>query len=137
MWVFGQALIVLDAIMDVISFGLAPQTVLAPLGAMTLVFNTLVSPVMLKEKLAKKDWIATVVIITGILLVQYNLATPTLSVAVSAGTTLAVAFAHHDTPDYTVPNLRSAWARPEVLFARISQLLSPFPDFCHLSGPLL
>ena len=37
MWLAGQALVVLDSVFDVISYGLAPQTVLAPLGAMTLV----------------------------------------------------------------------------------------------------
>lgn len=64
-WVIGMALIVLDGILDVATFGMAPAAMLAPLASLVLVHNVLIAPCLLNEKLDKKGLIATFIIIGG------------------------------------------------------------------------
>ena len=92
------------------TFGMAPQTLLAPLGAMTLVWNTLIAPCMLGEALTRRALLATLLIILG--------------------ATLAVAFSSHATPEYVIPDddddaeselisIRALWARPIMIVYEI------------------
>nr|CCA16969.1 conserved hypothetical protein [Albugo laibachii Nc14] len=85
LWVIGFVLIVAGSILDFVAFGLAPQSLLAPLAALTLVWNMMLAPCFNKEKLECKDIVATLVIF--------------------AGATLAVVFASHTTPSYTLTML--------------------------------
>ena len=39
LWNVGFTLIIVGSILDFVAFGLAPQSLLAPLGALTLVWN--------------------------------------------------------------------------------------------------
>lgn len=56
------------AIPDVISFGYAPQSLLAPLGAATLVINLALAPLLHSEPLTVTDWCSTLVIVAGVAL---------------------------------------------------------------------
>ena len=53
-------------VVEGISLGYAPQSTLAPLGALTLVVNLLLAPVLHNEKITKSDTILTLVIIIGV-----------------------------------------------------------------------
>ena len=39
LWLIGFFLILVGAVLDLVAFGLAPQSMLAPLAALTLVWN--------------------------------------------------------------------------------------------------
>lgn len=64
-WLTGLILQIIGAIFDFAALGFAPQSVVAPLGSLTLVVNVLLAPIMQKEKPPIKTVIATSVIITG------------------------------------------------------------------------
>ena len=55
-------------IVDVISFGYASQTLLAPLGVVTLVVNLILAPVMHGEAVAFADGASTLIIVLGVVL---------------------------------------------------------------------
>lgn len=63
----GLSLSAVAGVVDMISFSFAPQSVLAPLAAVTLVVNLFLAPLMSKgEKLTKIDFVATAVICIGV-----------------------------------------------------------------------
>mmetsp|Transcript_9011 Transcript_9011/g.16633 ORF Transcript_9011/g.16633 Transcript_9011/m.16633 type:complete len:350 (-) Transcript_9011:1928-2977(-) len=62
----GIALAAGAGILDMVSFGFAPQSLLAPLGAVTLIANLCLAPVLHQEKLAQVDIAATVLVCVGI-----------------------------------------------------------------------
>jgi hypothetical protein len=64
----GIALSTGCGLVDMASYGFAPQSMLAPLGAVTLVVNLLLAPVMHGETLRAADAVYTCVIVAGIVL---------------------------------------------------------------------
>lgn len=64
-WLLGLFLQVLGALLDFAALGYAPQSVVAPLGSLTLVVNVFVSPFMHDEKPSIKTIFATGIIICG------------------------------------------------------------------------
>ena len=65
--IFGLSLSAIAGISDVSSFSFAPQSLLAPLGAITLVCNLLAAPLIdSNEKLTKIDVLATAIISAGV-----------------------------------------------------------------------
>lgn len=84
-WVLGFILIFLGSIMDFVAFGLAPQTLLAPLAALSLVWNLLIAPVVHNETITRENLVATGVIIGGV--------------------TITVVFAGRSTPTYDLDDL--------------------------------
>merc|ERR1719295_2166601 len=64
-WLLGLCLQILGALLDFAALGYAPQSVVAPLGSLTLVVNVVVSPCMHSEKPTYRTIIATMVIILG------------------------------------------------------------------------
>ncbi|OQS01629.1 hypothetical protein ACHHYP_00533 [Achlya hypogyna] len=86
LWTLGFVLILTGSLLDFVAFGLAPQSLLAPLAALTLVWNMLLAPCFNKERLTRKDIWATLVIFVG--------------------ATLAVVFASHNSPSYTLDDLK-------------------------------
>ncbi len=70
------------------------QSLLAPLAALTLLWNMLFSTVLLKEELGKRDIAATFTIFFG--------------------TVLSVVFAKHSDPDYDVEILKALWFEPRM-----------------------
>ena len=64
--VLGIGLTALAGVVDMTSFSFAPQTILAPLAAMTLVMNLLIAPVLNHEHLSLRDIVATCIIFSGV-----------------------------------------------------------------------
>lgn len=92
LWCFGFVLILAGSILDFVAFGLAPQSLLAPLAALTLVWNMMLAPCFNKEKLSRKDIAATLIIFLG--------------------ATVAVVFASHASPSYTLKMLLQLYRDP-------------------------
>lgn len=53
------------SIADVIALCFAPQSLIAPLGALTMVSNVVFAPLLLHEKIGVRDLIATAIILSG------------------------------------------------------------------------
>ena len=66
--VVGILLSSLCGVVDVVSYGYAPQSTLAPLGSFTLVVNLLLAPILHDEPIQLNDALYTVVIIFGVVL---------------------------------------------------------------------
>ena len=64
-WLLGMFGQVMGGLLDFAALGYAPQSVVAPLGALTLVVNVMLSPCMHNEKPSIKTMIATGIIIIG------------------------------------------------------------------------
>jgi len=66
LWLMGMAVIVVDAIGDFVFIGLAPQSLLAPLGSLSLGWNVILAPIFHREeKVTKTTVVATAVIYVG------------------------------------------------------------------------
>lgn len=52
-------------IICIVSYGLAPSSLLAPMGSLTLVFNTFLAWKVLHEHINKLDILATFIIVAG------------------------------------------------------------------------
>uniref|UniRef100_K3WK63 FZ domain-containing protein n=1 Tax=Globisporangium ultimum (strain ATCC 200006 / CBS 805.95 / DAOM BR144) TaxID=431595 RepID=K3WK63_GLOUD len=98
LWVLGFALVCFGSLLDFVAFGMAPQTLLAPLAALSLVWNMFIAPIFHKEKVTKQNIIATVIIFFGV--------------------TLTVIFAGHSTPSYELEDLIHLYQQP-VMYAYI------------------
>eukprot|EP01083_Nonionella_stella_P196134 721890_1 len=64
-WVLGLILQIVGAMMDFSALSVAPASVVAPLGSLTLVTNVCLAPIMHNEKLSNITIIATSLIIFG------------------------------------------------------------------------
>lgn len=66
LWCLGMAIIILDAIGDFVFIGMAPQTLLAPLGSLGLGWNIILAPIFhTSEKVTSGIIVATGVIYVG------------------------------------------------------------------------
>ena len=74
-WMAGLFMIILGSICDFAALAFGAQSIIAPLGSLTLVANVFFAPCLLGETLTKRDLIATFTIVLG--------------------ATIAVAFASH------------------------------------------
>ncbi|KAG1694075.1 hypothetical protein DVH05_022092 [Phytophthora capsici] len=92
LWMLGFILCAVGSVLDFVAFGLAPQSLLAPLAALTLVWNMMLAPCFNKEKLSKKDIVSTLVIFVG--------------------ATIAVVFASHTSPSYNLDMLMELYKDP-------------------------
>ncbi|KAK9767415.1 hypothetical protein K7432_002815 [Basidiobolus ranarum] len=68
-WVVGFVIYVAASFLNFIALQFAPQSLVAPLGAISLVTNVVIAPIMNKESLGKFDIIGVIVIIAGCVLV--------------------------------------------------------------------
>jgi magnesium transporter len=64
-WVLGMVILVTGSIVDFIAYGLAPQSVLTPLGGMVLVWNVVISTCFFGERAGKREWTSTFIIFLG------------------------------------------------------------------------
>ncbi len=85
LWCIGMLVVVLDACGDFVFFGLAPQSLLAPLGALSLGWNIILAPIFHNEKVTKSILFATALIYVG--------------------TILTVLFAADSSPDYNLAKI--------------------------------
>ncbi|CAI5721489.1 unnamed protein product [Peronospora destructor] len=92
LWMLGFVLCVVGSVLDFVAFGLAPQSLLAPLAALTLVWNMVLAPCFNKEKLSKKDIVSTLIVFVG--------------------ATIAVVFASHTSPSYNLDMLMQLYRDP-------------------------
>lgn len=75
LWLLGMAIIVLDGIGDFVFIGLAPQSLLAPLGSLGIGWNIILAPIFHpKEEVTRGIIYATVVIYVGTLFTILNAA---------------------------------------------------------------
>lgn len=93
-WVAGLAMMVGGAILDFVAFGFAAQSLIAPLGSVTLLCNVVLSPLLLGEKVAMTDWISAAII--------------------TVGCTLAISFGDHETKTYKFDELMDLYDNPAV-----------------------
>ncbi|GBG24958.1 Magnesium transporter NIPA2 [Hondaea fermentalgiana] len=92
--VIGIALSAASGLTDLISFGFAPQSLLAPFGAMTLLVNLVLAPLLHNESLSALDVSATALICVGIAIALMS--SPSVS------------------PSYTLRDLEQLVSRPVV-----------------------
>ena len=98
-WLAGIGCLVIDAVLDVWTFGLAPASLLAPMASMVLVWNVVTAPCLVGEKVTKRGLLGTAVIITGSI--------------------CATIFSQHDTPNYSLDDFAQRWSSPEVIIYEI------------------
>lgn len=65
----GFGLFLAGNVADFIGLGYASQTIIAPLGSVALLSNSIYAPCFLKEKFHIRDLIATLTIVSGTVLV--------------------------------------------------------------------
>ena len=65
LWWLGLFLVIIGSLGDFAALGMAAQSIVAPIGATTLVFNILFAHFWLKEGLSKKDFVGTFLVIIG------------------------------------------------------------------------
>ena len=92
LWVIGLTLITSGSLLDFVAFGMAPQSLLAPLGALSLVWNLIIAPLFHSEKLTQQNMTATGIICFG--------------------TIMTVIAAPHSTPTYTLKDLEALYKEP-------------------------
>lgn len=85
LWMLGWCLLTSGSVVDFVAFGMAPQSLIAPIAALSLVWNMLLSPVFQGEHITTRDLVATAIIFTG--------------------TTLTVVFGARATPTYSLTDL--------------------------------
>jgi magnesium transporter len=69
LWCIGMTILIIDACADFVWIGLAPQSLLAPLGGLSLGFNVLLAPIFhKKEKVTRSIVTATALIYMGTIL---------------------------------------------------------------------
>lgn len=78
---------ILGALMDFAAFGFAAQSLIAPLGSVTLICNAVLAPYILGETIARMDIISTCII--------------------AGGCSLSIAFGEHSTRFYSLEDLES------------------------------
>lgn len=68
-WVSGLLLVIFGSLGDFAALGFAPQTLVTPVGGFTMVANVIFAHFFLKEAFAKRDAVATMLIIGGVITV--------------------------------------------------------------------
>lgn len=96
LWCIGMLIVILDACGDFVFIGLAPQSLLAPLGSLSLGWNIILAPIFHNEKVTR-----SILFATGLIYV---------------GTILTVLFAADTSPDYNLAKLIDYIRTIPVLF---------------------
>lgn len=65
MWRVGLGLVFFGSLADFAALSFGPQSLVAPLGSLTLVSNVIFAPLLLKETIGHWDVLATVLIVLG------------------------------------------------------------------------
>ena len=112
LWVAGLILMILGAASDFIAFGFAAQSLIAPLGATTLLCNAILAPLIVGEKVAKSDWVASVVITTGCVVALVFGGNNASADAISRN---GACIADHSTKTYTFDELMDFDSHPGVI----------------------
>jgi len=94
-WILGFAALLIGNIIDFLAFGLAPASLLAPLGALSLVWNLFMSSYMLNEKYDRNDVLAVSLIFFG--------------------TTVTVLYSNHHERVYSLETLRDLYHKGRMM----------------------
>jgi len=104
LWCLGMAVIILDALGDFVFIGMAPQSLLAPLGSLSLGWNIILAPLFHStEKVTKSIIIATATIYVG--------------------TIVTVLFAAESTPTYDLDKIVEFTKNPYFIFYFIACII--------------
>lgn len=103
LWLTGFALVVSGSCLDFVAFALAPMSLLAPLAALTLVWNIWIAQRVQGEKLDRSNIIATGIIGVGVV--------------------IAVVFSSHETPLYTASRLMELFFAPFAIAYMVITIL--------------
>ena len=105
LWRLGLLLIVFGSLFDVAALGLGAQSLVAPLGSLTLVSNILCAYLLLKERVTRYD-----IMCTGLII---------------GGSTFAVAFGKKEEEAFSIDDLFSFFTRPAfIVYATLVVLFS-------------
>jgi hypothetical protein len=91
----GVFLLFVESLFDLASFGFAPASILSCMGAMTLVFNMILAPLICGETVSKRDVGVNAVVFVGII--------------------ISVWFGPNETPDYVLTELLEFFIQPRFL----------------------
>ena len=94
LWCLGMAIIIVDALGDFVFVGLAPQSLLAPLGSFSLGWNIILAPKFNPEEKVTRNVVAA----TGVIYI---------------GTILAVLFAADTSPSYDLQKITGLLSIPK------------------------
>uniref|UniRef100_A0A7S2W6H8 Magnesium transporter n=1 Tax=Mucochytrium quahogii TaxID=96639 RepID=A0A7S2W6H8_9STRA len=94
-WAAGFVCVVVGSLIDFLAFGLAPQSLLAPLAALSLVWNLGMASYLLNEKYDRVDVMAVVLIFIG--------------------TGITVVFANHKEQEFTLDQLKALYAERRMV----------------------
>jgi len=64
-WILGIVLVFIGSLLDFGGLAIAPQSLIAPLGSLTLVSNAILAPKMLGEQISRSEILITALIIAG------------------------------------------------------------------------
>ncbi|CAG8542318.1 13687_t:CDS:2 [Gigaspora margarita] len=69
LWVIGLLIYVSGTMMGFVALKFAPQSLVAPLGAISLITNLLIAPILHKQKLSYSDIIGVIIIVGGCVMI--------------------------------------------------------------------
>ena len=115
MWILGFVFIVSETVLDLVTFGFAPISILAPLSSVTLIWNVILAPFVLGERLGPLRLLATFVILCGAV--------------------LSVAFAQHATPTYSLDEIIVLLSRP--IFITFETIVVGFLLHLHVAFAII
>ncbi|CAG8598636.1 24468_t:CDS:10 [Cetraspora pellucida] len=71
LWVMGLLIYIGGTMMGFVALKFAPQSLVAPLGAISLITNLLIAPILHKQKLVRSDIIGVVIIVGGCVMITF------------------------------------------------------------------
>ena len=101
-WALGLSLVIGGSLCDFAALALAAQSIVAPIGSVTLVANMVFAQYWLGETLSRRDMLGTVLII--------------------AGSVLTVAFGDHSDPEYQLSDFRHFFAQTAAIIYALAVL---------------
>mmetsp|Transcript_17271 Transcript_17271/g.30436 ORF Transcript_17271/g.30436 Transcript_17271/m.30436 type:complete len:362 (-) Transcript_17271:176-1261(-) len=113
-WVVGLICVVVGSLVDFMAFGLAPQSLLAPLGALSLVWNLFMASYLLDEKYTRVDVLAVGLIVCG--------------------TAITVVFASHTEIDYSLEQLKALYHETRMTVYGVAVPIFLAAHYCLLQA---
>ena len=112
LWLLGMIIIIIDGCGDFVFIGMAPQSLLAPLGSLSIGWNIILAPIFHpKEKVTKGIIISTVVIYIGTLFTILNAAS--------------------SNPTYTLKDIIEYCTHPHFIMYGLSCIAFEIGVICH------
>jgi drug/metabolite transporter (DMT)-like permease len=117
-WWLGLTMVIFGSLGDFAALGLAAQSIVAPIGSITLVANVFFAHYWLKESITWKELVGTGLIITG--------------------SVLSVAFGDHKNDNYTIDDLKSFYGGTTFIFYAFFALIMGLCmyAYCRLATPI-